>query len=215
MDFFEEVKHEDKIDKISLFLRRFWKVIIIAICLILSSLVALYFWQQHHEKLTIITANDYDKALAAERNEKKKLLEDIVNRDDSMIFKVMALMQLAEISAEEQDYNKLSYYYKEVTNVPNVPQEYSDYAQLMLIKTQITAKQIKNAEIKLLLINYIESDKYFKDLARLYVASIYIDDGENQKAHDQLNFLLAREHSRDAGYISSLARELLKKARVN
>ena len=201
-------------DKMSLFFHKYLKIIIASICLILVLFTGHYFWQQHNDNLTIAAANEYDEAVGADSENRVKLLQKIVDSNNN-IFKVMAQLKLAEIADKNKDFHKAAYYYKEVVKNNKAPQEHADYAELMLVKTEILLKKNKDSENILLLENYINSKKIFKNLARFYLASIYIDNGQKKEAQNQLNYLLTNQLSGDAGYIMPLAKELMKKAQTN
>ena len=215
MDFFDEVQQEAQMDKMSLFFHKYLKIIIASICLILVLFTGHYFWQQHNDNLTIAAANEYDKAVGSDGENRVKLLQKIVDSNNNNIFKVMAQLKLAEIAGKNKDFNKAAYYYKDAFKNNKAPQEHADYAELMLIKTEILLKKNKDSENILLLENYINSKKIFKNLARLYLASIYIDNGQKKEAQNQLNYLLTNQLSGDTGYIIPLAKELMEKAQTN
>jgi len=214
MDFFDEVQYEAKIDKVNFFFQKYLNMIILSLCLILIVFTGYYFWQKYSQNLTVIVANDYDKALEAEGSNRVKLLEKIVKNKNN-IFKVMSHLKLAEITLQNQDFNKAAYHYREIFKDNSSPQEHADYAELMFIKTNIITNKNKNAENILLLVNYINSQKVFRNLARLYLSSLYIDVHNNKEAQNQLNYLLTNEYNGDTSYIMPLAKELMKQAKTN
>lgn len=215
MNFFDEVQQEAQIAQISLFFYKYLKIIIVIICLILVLFTGYYFLQQHNDNLTIAAANEYDKAVGSDGENRFKLLQIIVDSNKNNIFKVIAQLKLAEIAVRNRDFNKAAHYYKNTFKNNKAPKEHADYAELMLIKIDILSKRSKDLKNMDLLENYINSNKIFIDLARLYLGSIYIDNGYKKEAQNQFNYLLTNQLSDNSGYIIPIAKELMGKTQTN
>ena len=102
MDFFDEVKYEAQFDKISFFLHKYAKIIILLVCSALICFAGYFFWQRHHDDIIIAAANNYEKALTVKGNNKVQELQNIV-ASNKTIFNILAQLKLAEIYLQDQD----------------------------------------------------------------------------------------------------------------
>jgi predicted negative regulator of RcsB-dependent stress response len=188
MDILDEAKEEVQIERFVRIYKRYGKYLVSLLFMVLVCSVFYFWWQNHQGNVTSEEASEYNDALSAEKASMISKLENL--KVKKTIYAQLAHLQLAGIYADEKDFNKAVHNYEQLINRGGVDHIYLDYAKLMLAKTKSFAGIADGKATIELFDQYLSTAVYFKNIARLEKAALLINQGDIDKAHAELDFIV-------------------------
>lgn len=105
------------------------------------------------------------------------------------IYSILAQFKIAQIYTIKKKYSLSIFYLNKIINNSSVEEIYKSFAELIKFKLQLRSGDV-NRYYLIAHLNKFLGKNSFKNIIRLYIASSYITEGLNQKAKEQLNYLL-------------------------
>ena len=190
MDFFNDIRNEIRLERLRLFIVKHSTYIVLGSASILMLFLGYLFLQHRENNLLKSTAEQYVNAVYGAFHRKEKL--NIIAEHKRTSFSSIAQLKLAGIAMAQGDLSTAVHYYKIISSNKSLSEQYIDFANLMLIKSEICLKIYQNTESIALLKKYIIRSKHFKELASLYIAVIFLDEGNTREAEKYLDYILER-----------------------
>ena len=185
-------------------------VIFTILCMLLTVAVSYLSYQEHKYNLVNTAVDHYETAVSSNDEKKAGYLQNLVKRHNS-IFSILAQLKLISIALKNNDLHGADHYYNKIITNHKISDEYLEFIELMMIKQKIYSQHHDNKKLIISLEKYICSSQIFKDLARFYLAALYIENNEQNSAKEQLHYLLTRTYNPGALCIVSISQILMQK----
>ena len=189
MDILYEAKKEVQREKLVHFYKAYGKYLISLFLITLICLVSYFWWQSYQENIILEGADEYNKALSANKKDMVNRLEKL--KEGKSIYASLAHLQLATIYINEKDFNKAIHNYEQFIGRKSINTLYLDYAKLMLIKTKLVYHKISNETAVKLFKEYLNHSTYFQNIARIAISALLANkSGNKEEASSELNFII-------------------------
>lgn len=191
MDFLDEVKQELSEENLHKLIKKYSPLVFGMMIAIIIGIVGGLWWKSYKEEKVFQDGGQYVAAItkmkAYKPDDAVAAFEAIANNNTA--YGMFSALNVASFKHYKKDYNDAQKWYSEVESNSSYDRNFRDLAALMKIKS-MSDNEANTENTAKLLEDYIDSDSAFKYSALEFLASIYINKGEFDKASEKLNLLL-------------------------
>lgn len=191
MDFLDEVKQELSEEKLHKLIKKYSPLVFGMMLAVIIGIVGGLWWKSYKADKIFQDGGQYVAAItkmkAYKPDDAISTFEGIANNNTA--YGMFAALNVASFKHYKKDYNEAQKWYSEVESNSSYDTNFRELATLMKIKAMSDSEANVENTTKLLE-DYIKRDSAFKYSAIEFLASIYINKGQTEKAAEKLDLLL-------------------------
>lgn len=191
-DIFDEIREEAKYIKLTAVINKYLPYVIVAAIVLITVTSLKMWWTTYQHNKIYSDGGVYMFALNKIRiknlEEAIKKLEEIQRNHSN--YAALANFNLAAYSFFQKDIDGTIGFLDQIENNSNYADIFREYAKMQNILSQLDNNKIDTAQAIEFFEQYIKSDSIFASSTKEFLTSLYIKQGNFQKANELINTIL-------------------------